>query len=151
MFNYNRCIVLKSSLKKKRIGRRFRQIANSHNIAISNFTKYSLNSHLFALSSRSTCRSEGGFIQSLEAPPFSSGRDLTYVDEEPHSPTSNGPTSGNGGLYDTPPYSTSHSPTSQVVEEDDLATIILHPDHDGKYGFKVCGIIFFHLFIKKRG
>lgn len=64
---------------------------------------------------------------------------LSYVDEDPPSPTSNGGT-GSGGLYDTPPYSSSHSPTSQVAEEDEQVTIVLYPDQDGKYGFKVCGM-----------
>ncbi|KRT83005.1 hypothetical protein AMK59_4108, partial [Oryctes borbonicus] len=87
----------------------------------------------------SSCRRDGGFIdKTIEPPAFSPGRVLSYVDEEPQSPTSNGGT-GNEGLYDTPPYSARHSPTSQVAEEDEQVTIILHPDQDGKYGFKVCG------------
>lgn len=57
---------------------------------------------------------------------------LSYADEEPSSPTGN-------GLYDTPPYSASHSPTSQVHDEG-LVNIILYPDEDRKYGFNVKGI-----------
>lgn len=66
--------------------------------------------------------------------PFSpglAGRVLSYADEEAPSPTTN-------ELYDTPPYSASHSPTSQMVE-DGVVTIVLHPDDDGKYGFNVKG------------
>lgn len=62
--------------------------------------------------------------------PFSPGRVLSYVDEEIPSPTSN-------GLYDTPPYSASHSPTSQITDETHV-TITLYPE-DGKYGFNVKG------------
>lgn len=70
--------------------------------------------------------------RAIEAPfsPGLAGRVLSYVDEEVPSPTSN-------GLYDTPPYSASHSPTSQITDEG-LVTIVLHPD-DGKYGFNVKG------------
>ncbi|XP_063917600.1 tyrosine-protein phosphatase non-receptor type 4 isoform X1 [Zophobas morio] len=76
---------------------------------------------------------DGGFLErTLEAPfsPGIAGRVLSYVDEEVPSPTSN-------GLYDTPPYSASHSPTSQITDEG-LVTITLYPD-DGKYGFNVKG------------
>lgn len=79
--------------------------------------------------------SDGGFLERTLEGPFSpgiAGRVLSYADEEDPSPTSN------NGLYDTPPYSVSHSPTSQIVE-DGLVTIILHPDNDGKYGFNVKG------------
>lgn len=77
---------------------------------------------------------DGGFLERTLEGPFSpglAGRVLSYADEEPPSPTTN-------ELYDTPPYSASHSPTSQMVEEG-LATIVLHPDEDGKYGFNVKG------------
>ncbi|KAF2884556.1 hypothetical protein ILUMI_21621 [Ignelater luminosus] len=77
---------------------------------------------------------DGGFLERTLEGPFSpglAGRVLSYADEEPPSPTTN-------ELYDTPPYSASHSPTSQMVEEG-LVTIILHPDEDGKYGFNVKG------------
>ncbi|RZC27686.1 FERM C, and/or PDZ domain containing protein, partial [Asbolus verrucosus] len=76
---------------------------------------------------------DGGFLERTLEGPFSpgiAGRVLSYVDEEIPSPTSN-------GLYDTPPYSASHSPTSQITDEG-LVTITLHPD-DGKYGFNVKG------------
>lgn len=56
---------------------------------------------------------------------------MSYADEEPPSPTSN-------GLYDTPPYSLSHSPTSQIID-DSVVTITLHPDEEGKYGFNIKG------------
>lgn len=82
--------------------------------------------------------SDGGFLERTLEGPFSpglAGRVLSYADEEPPSPTTN-------ELYDTPPYSASHSPTSQMVEEG-LVTIILHPDEDGKYGFNVKG--WFHV------
>ncbi|KAJ8923374.1 hypothetical protein NQ315_001932 [Exocentrus adspersus] len=78
---------------------------------------------------------DGGFLEKTLEGPFSpgiAGRVMSYADEEPPSPTSN-------GLYDTPPYSISHSPTSQIVEEDGLVTIVLYPDEDGKYGFNVKG------------
>lgn len=68
--------------------------------------------------------------------PFSpclAGKVLSYVDEEPQLPTSN-------NLYDTPPYSSSHSPISQGIE-DGLVTITLYPDEDGKYGFNVRGML----------
>ncbi|XP_044253783.1 tyrosine-protein phosphatase non-receptor type 4 [Tribolium madens] len=73
---------------------------------------------------------DGGFLERTLEGPFSPGRVLSYVDEEIPSPTSN-------GLYDTPPYSASHSPTSQITDET-LVTITLHPE-DGKYGFNVKG------------
>lgn len=57
---------------------------------------------------------------------------LTYVDDEPPSPTTN-------GLYDTPPYSANHSPTLQVGEDSTLVDAVLYPDPDGKYGFNVKG------------
>lgn len=71
--------------------------------------------------------------KTLEGPfsPGIAGRVMSYADEEPPSPTSN-------GLYDTPPYSLSHSPTSQIID-DSVVTIILHPDEDGKYGFNIKG------------
>lgn len=78
--------------------------------------------------------SDGGFLEKTLEGPFSpgiAGRVISYADEEPPSPTSN-------GLYDTPPYSISHSPTSQIIE-DGLVTIVLYPDEDGKYGFNVKG------------
>lgn len=78
--------------------------------------------------------SEGGFLERALEGPFSpglAGRMLSYADEEPPSPTTN-------GLYDTPPYSVSHSPTSQIAD-DGVVTITLHPDEDGKYGFNVKG------------
>lgn len=84
--------------------------------------------------------SEGGFLERALEGPFSpglAGRMLSYADEEPPSPTAN-------GLYDTPPYSLSHSPISQIADEN-LVTILLYPDEDGKYGFNVKG-----LFRKKR-
>lgn len=62
---------------------------------------------------------------------------LSYADEEPPSPTAN-------GLYDTPPYSLSHSPTSQIADEG-LVTIVLYPDEDGKYGFNVKGLLLIEL------
>lgn len=77
---------------------------------------------------------DGGFLERTLEGPFSpgiAGRVMSYADEEPPSPTSN-------GLYDTPPYSLSHSPTSQIID-DSLVTIILHPDEEGKYGFNVKG------------
>ncbi|XP_018569076.1 tyrosine-protein phosphatase non-receptor type 4 isoform X2 [Anoplophora glabripennis] len=77
---------------------------------------------------------DGGFLEKTLEGPFSpgiAGRVISYADEEPPSPTSN-------GLYDTPPYSISHSPTSQIIE-DGLVTIVLYPDEDGKYGFNVKG------------
>ncbi|KAJ8951573.1 hypothetical protein NQ318_020450 [Aromia moschata] len=77
---------------------------------------------------------DGGFLERTLEGPFSpgiAGRVMSYADEEPPSPTSN-------GLYDTPPYSISHSPTSQIIDEG-LVTIVLHPDEDGKYGFNVKG------------
>lgn len=72
--------------------------------------------------------------RTLEGPftPGIAGRVLSYADEEPPSPTTN-------GLYDTPPYSGSHSPTSQVNDENTV-TIVLYPDEDGKYGFNVKGM-----------
>lgn len=63
--------------------------------------------------------------------PFSPGKILSYADEDLPSPVSN-------GLYDTPPYSASHSPVSQMVEETSVS-ITLFPDEDGKYGFNVKG------------
>lgn len=78
--------------------------------------------------------SDAAFLEKALEGPFSpaiAGRVMSYADEEPPSPTSN-------GLYDTPPYSISHSPTSQIVEEG-LVTILLHPDEDGKYGFNIKG------------
>lgn len=80
------------------------------------------------------CSSDGGFLERTLEGPFSpgiAGRVLSYADEEPTSPLSN-------GLYDTPPYSASHSPISQIVD-DTHVTITLHPDDDGKYGFNVKG------------
>ncbi|XP_057666991.1 tyrosine-protein phosphatase non-receptor type 4 isoform X1 [Diorhabda carinulata] len=77
---------------------------------------------------------DGGFLERTLEGPFSpgiAGRVISYADEEPPSPTSN-------GLYDTPPYSLSHSPTSQIID-DNLVTIVLHPDEEGKYGFNVKG------------
>lgn len=77
---------------------------------------------------------DGGFLEKTLEGPFSpglAGRVLSYADEELPSPTTN-------ELYDTPPYSASHSPTSQMVEEG-LVTIVLHPDEDMKYGFNVKG------------
>ncbi|XP_017785015.1 PREDICTED: tyrosine-protein phosphatase non-receptor type 4 [Nicrophorus vespilloides] len=74
---------------------------------------------------------DGVFLERPSEGPFSPGKVLSYVDEEPPSPTSN-------GLYDTPPYSGSHSPTSQIVDEG-MVMIVLHPDQDGKYGFNVKG------------
>lgn len=70
--------------------------------------------------------------KTLEGPfsPGVAGRVMSYADEEP-SPTSN-------GIYDTPPYSLSQSPTSQIID-DNAVTIILHPDEDGKYGFNIKG------------
>lgn len=81
------------------------------------------------------CFSEGGFLDRTLEGPFSpglAGRVLSYADEEPPSP------SPANGLYDTPPYSASHSPTSQIADEG-LVTIVIHPDEDGKYGFNVRG------------
>ncbi|KAG5895022.1 hypothetical protein JTB14_014761 [Gonioctena quinquepunctata] len=77
---------------------------------------------------------DGGFLERTLEGPFSpgiAGRVMSYADEEQPSPTSN-------GVYDTPPYSVSHSPTSQIID-DGLVTITLHPDEDGKYGFNVKG------------
>lgn len=77
---------------------------------------------------------DGGFLERTLEGPFSpgiAGRVISYADEEPPSPVSN-------GMFDTPPYSVSHSPTSQVVENG-LETIILYPDENGKYGFNVKG------------
>ncbi|XP_060523281.1 tyrosine-protein phosphatase non-receptor type 4 isoform X2 [Cylas formicarius] len=76
---------------------------------------------------------DGGFLERTLEGPFSpgiAGRVISYADEEIPSPTSN-------GLYDTPPYSASHSPTSQI--EENLVTIVIYPDEDGKYGFNVKG------------
>ncbi|XP_022916311.1 tyrosine-protein phosphatase non-receptor type 4 [Onthophagus taurus] len=67
--------------------------------------------------------------------PFTPGlaaKVLSYVDEEPPSPTQN-------GLYDTPPYSASHSPTLRPEDDDGLVNVVLYPDSDGKYGFNVKG------------
>lgn len=78
--------------------------------------------------------SDGGFLERTIEGPFSpglSGKVLTYADEEPSSPTTN-------GVYDTPPYSISHSPTLQV-DDSGCATIVLYPDNEGKYGFNVKG------------
>lgn len=75
-----------------------------------------------------------GEILQLEKPadgPFSPGKILSYADEDLPSPISN-------GLYDTPPYSASHSPVSQIIEETSV-TITLFPDQEGKYGFNVKG------------
>lgn len=80
-------------------------------------------------------RSDGGFLDCAIEGPFSpglAGRVLSYADEEPPSPTSN-------GLYDTPPYSASHSPVSQSAPDDGLVTIVIFPDEMGKYGFNVKG------------
>lgn len=77
---------------------------------------------------------DGGFLERVLEGPFSpgiAGRVMSYADEEVPSPLSN-------GVYDTPPYSVSQSPTSQIIEEN-LATVVLHPDEDGKYGFNVTG------------
>ncbi|KAH1024894.1 hypothetical protein HUJ05_009730 [Dendroctonus ponderosae] len=77
---------------------------------------------------------DGGFLERTLEGPFSpgiAGRVMSYADEEISSPASN-------GLYDTPPYSTSHSPISQIIDEH-VATVILYPDEDGKYGFNVTG------------
>lgn len=72
--------------------------------------------------------------RTLEGPfsPGIAGRVINYADEEIPSPVSN------GGVYDTPPYSVSQSPTSQLIDEN-TATVILYPDEDGKYGFNVKG------------
>lgn len=78
--------------------------------------------------------SDGGFLERTLEGPFSpgiAGRVMSYADEEISSPVSN-------GVYDTPPYSVSQSPTSQIIEEN-IATVILYPDEDGKYGFNVKG------------
>ncbi|CAG9865127.1 unnamed protein product [Phyllotreta striolata] len=70
--------------------------------------------------------------------PFSpgiAGRIMSYADDEeaPASPTSN-------GLYDTPPYSPSHSPaTARSPADVDAVTVAIRPDADGKYGFNVKG------------
>ncbi|XP_066253598.1 tyrosine-protein phosphatase non-receptor type 4 isoform X2 [Euwallacea similis] len=71
--------------------------------------------------------------ETLEGPfsPGIAGRVMSYADEEIPSPLSN-------GVYDTPPYSVSQSPTSQLIEEN-LSTVVLYPDKDGKYGFNVKG------------
>ncbi|CAG9774075.1 unnamed protein product [Ceutorhynchus assimilis] len=77
---------------------------------------------------------DGGFLERTLEGPFSpgiAGRVMSYADEEIPSPVSN-------GVYDTPPYSVSQSPTSQIVDEN-LTTITLYPDQDGKYGFNVKG------------
>lgn len=55
------------------------------------------------------------------------------MDEEPGTPTS-----PSNGIYETPPYSASHSPTSQGVEEG-LVQIRLQPDEQGRFGFNVKG------------
>lgn len=65
--------------------------------------------------------------------PFSPGRVISYVDEEPGSPTS-----PSNGIYETPPYSASHSPASQNLEEG-LVQIRLTPDEQGRFGFNVKG------------
>lgn len=65
--------------------------------------------------------------------PFSPHRVISYVDEEPSSPT----TPANG-IYDTPPYSTSHSPASQGLEEG-LVQVRIQPDEQGRFGFNVKG------------
>lgn len=93
-----------------------------------------MSSHFFYFAVFVFSFSEGGFLERALEGPFSpglAGRMLSYADEEPPSPTAN-------GLYDTPPYSLSHSPTSQIAEEN-VVTIILYPDEDGKYGFNVKG------------
>lgn len=77
---------------------------------------------------------DGGFLERTLEGPFSpgiAGRVMSYADEEIPSPLSN-------GVYDTPPYSVSHSPTSQIIEEN-IVTVVLYPDEDGKYGFNVKG------------
>ncbi|CAG9817622.1 unnamed protein product [Phaedon cochleariae] len=77
---------------------------------------------------------DGGFLEKTLEGPFSPGlaaRVISYADEDPPSPTSN-------GLYYTPPYSVSQSPTSQLAD-DVSVTIVLHPDEEGKYGFNVKG------------
>lgn len=86
---------------------------------------------------------DGGFLEKTLEGPFSpgiAGRVLSYADEEP-SPTGVEGESDGGGLYDTPPYSAGHSPTTShlLLGEDGLVTILLHPDGDGKYGFNVKG------------
>ncbi|XP_050294337.1 tyrosine-protein phosphatase non-receptor type 4 isoform X2 [Anthonomus grandis grandis] len=78
---------------------------------------------------------DGGFLERTLEGPFSpgiAGRVMSYADEEISSPMSN-------GVYDTPPYSVSQSPTSQIAPEDSFSTIVLFPDKDGKYGFNVTG------------
>ncbi|KAL3274548.1 hypothetical protein HHI36_015929 [Cryptolaemus montrouzieri] len=74
---------------------------------------------------------DGGFLDKPLDVPFSPGKILSYADDDIPSPTSN-------GLYDTPPYSASHSPISQIIE-DGSVTITLFPDDEGKYGFNVKG------------
>lgn len=86
---------------------------------------------------------DGGFLEKTLEGPFSpgiAGRVLSYADEEP-SPTGVEGESEGGGLYDTPPYSAGHSPTTShlLLGEDGVVTILLHPDSDGKYGFNVKG------------
>ncbi|XP_044760650.1 tyrosine-protein phosphatase non-receptor type 4 [Coccinella septempunctata] len=85
-----------------------------------------------AWGAESQISSEDG--DNLEKPidaPFSPGKILSYADDDIPSPVSN-------GLYDTPPYSASHSPVSQMVEEPSVS-ITLFPDAEGKYGFNVKG------------
>lgn len=77
---------------------------------------------------------DGGFIERVLEAPFSpsiAGKVMSYADEEFPSPLSN-------DVYETPPYSISHSPTSHSIE-DAVVTIVLYPDEDGKYGFNVKG------------
>ncbi|KAF7266559.1 tyrosine-protein phosphatase non-receptor type 4-like [Rhynchophorus ferrugineus] len=77
---------------------------------------------------------DGGFIERVLEAPFSpsiAGKVMSYADEEVLTPLSN-------DVYETPPYSISHSPTSHSIEEN-VVTITLYPDEDGKYGFNVKG------------
>lgn len=76
--------------------------------------------------------SDGGFLERPEDMPFSPGRVISYVDEEPS------PTSASNGIYETPPYSASHSPASPVLEEG-LVQVRLQPDDQGRFGFNVKG------------
>ncbi|KAK9883579.1 hypothetical protein WA026_001755 [Henosepilachna vigintioctopunctata] len=74
---------------------------------------------------------DGNFPTKPPDTPFSPDKIQNYVDDDIPSPSPN-------GLYDTPPYSASHSPISQIVDESSV-TITLYPDEEGKYGFNVKG------------
>ncbi|CAH0563802.1 unnamed protein product, partial [Brassicogethes aeneus] len=77
---------------------------------------------------------DGGFLERTLEGPFMPGianRVISYADEEPSPTTPN-------ELYDTPPYSLSHSPTSQQCDVA-ATTIVLELDGGEMYGFIISG------------